>query len=154
MRRLDVFGMVLMIIGVNFIGIAFFIFIGFPRPTEVFPRLYTSFRVFIGVLLIIGALTFIIGSTIRLIVYFQKKRPSTSLGKIDKNNELEIIDDIIDYLKNNTGKAFTIDALLNKVSEENQIQIRQSIIEELLQEFVIRNVIKAQFKDGEKFYFY
>ena len=117
------------------------------------PFLKTLFRTLIAVMLIIGGLIFIIGIIIRIVDRIQEKT-SDSYSIKEKKTENEIIDDIIKYLKNNEGKAFTLNALLNRIYEENQIEFNENIIEELLQVLVSSNEISSQFKDGEIFYLY
>ena len=117
------------------------------------PFLRTLFRTLIAVVLVIGGLIFIIGIIIRIVDRIQEKTSDTYSIK-EQKTENEIIDDIIKYLKNNEGKAFTLNALLNRIYEENQIEFNENIIEELLQVLVSSNEISSQFKDGEIFYLY
>lgn len=117
------------------------------------PFLRTLFRVMIIVALIIGGLILIIGIILRVVDRIQEKT-SYPYSIKEKKTENEVIDDIINYLKNNEGKAFTLNALLNRIYEENQIEINENTIEELLQVLVNSNEIKHQFKDGELFYLY
>jgi len=143
----------LIIIGAAIILPAITIF-GFYYGMDVpVPFLRTLFRVIIIVVLIIGGLILIIGIIIRVVDRIQEKTSYTYSIK-EKKTENEVIDDIINYLKNNEGKAFTLKALLNRIYEENQIEINENTIEELLQVLVSSNEIKHQFKDGELFYLY
>jgi len=117
------------------------------------PFLRILFRTTIAVVLIIGGLIFVIGIIIRILDRIQEKKSYTYPIK-EMKTENEVIDDIIYYLKNNEGKAFTLKALLNRIYEENQIEINENTIEELLQVLVSSNEISSQFKDGEDFYLY
>lgn len=117
------------------------------------PFLRTLFRVIIIAFLAIGGLIFIIGLILRIVDRIQEKTSSPYPIK-ETMTENEIIEDIIYYLKNNEGKAFTLNALLNRIYEEILIEINEKIIEELLQVLVSSNEIRAQFKDGEIFYSY
>jgi len=117
------------------------------------PFLRILFRTTIAVVLIIGGLIFVIGIIIRILDRIQEKKSYTYPIK-EMKTENEVIDDIIYYLKNNEGKAFTLKALLNRIYEENQIEINKNTVEELLQVLVNNNEIKLQFKDGETFYLY
>lgn len=117
------------------------------------PFLRTLFRIIIIVFLTIGGLIFIIGIILRIVDRIQEKTSSTYSIK-ERKTENEVIDDIINYLKDKEGKAFTLNALMNRIYEENLIEINEKIIEELLQVLVSSNEIRAQFKDGEIFYSY
>ncbi len=117
------------------------------------PFLRALFRTLIAVMLVIGCIIFIIGIIIRIVDRLQEKTSNTYTIK-EKKTETEVIDDIINFLKNNKGKAFTLNALLNRIYEENLIEINENIIEDLLQVLVSNNEIRSQFKDGEIFYSY
>jgi hypothetical protein len=117
------------------------------------PFLRTLFRTLIAVMLVIGGLIFIIGLLIRIVDRIQEKT-SSPYPIEEKKTVNEILDDIIEYLKNNEGKAFTLNALLNRIYEENQIKFNKNAIEDLLQVLVSSNEISSQFKDGELFYLY
>jgi len=117
------------------------------------PFLRTLFRTLIVIMLVIGGIIFIIGILIRIVDRLQEKTPYTYSIK-EKKTENEVIDDIINFLKNNEGKAFTLNALLNRIYEENQIEFNENTVEELLQLLVSNNEISSQFKDGERFYLY
>jgi len=143
----------LIIIGVAIILPAITIF-GFYYGMYVpVPFLRTLFRTLIVIMLVIGGIIFIIGILIRIVDRLQEKTPYTYSIK-EKKTENEVIDDIINFLKNNEGKAFTLNALLNRIYEENQIEFNENTVEELLQLLVSNNEISSQFKDGERFYLY
>jgi len=143
----------LIIIGVAIILPAITIF-GFYYGMYVpVPFLRTLFRTLIVVMLIIGSIIFIIGILIRIVDRLQEKKSSTYSIK-ERKTENEVIDDIINFLKNNEGKAFTLNALLNRIYEEDRFEFNEKIIEELLQVLVSSNEISSQFKDGEIFYLY
>ncbi len=153
MRPLDLFGMILTIIGANIILTTGSIFLTIPRP--VYPPSFKFFRIAVTVSLIIGALIIIIGIILRVIDSMTKERElmSNSFRK-NKKTEVEIVNEIIIFLKINKGKAFTINALLNRIYKGDLTEIKHDIIEKLLQERVIKNVISSQLKDAELFYFY
>ncbi|MFX0017251.1 MAG: hypothetical protein ACFFAK_13915 [Promethearchaeota archaeon] len=117
------------------------------------PYLKTLFRTLIAVMLLIGCIIFIIGIIIRIVDRFQEKTSYTYSIK-EKKPENEVIDDIINFLKNNEGKAFTLNALLNRIYEENQIEFNENIVKDLLELLVNNNEISSQFKNGELFYLY
>ena len=145
--------MILIIIGAAIILPAITIF-GFYYGMYVpVPFLRTLFRTLIVIMLVIGGIIFIIGILIRIVDRLQEKTPYTYSIK-EKKTENEVIDDIINFLKNNEGKAFTLNALLNRIYEENQIEFNENTVEELLQLLVSNNEISSQFKDGERFYLY
>ena len=152
MRPLDLLGMILTIIGANIILTTGTILITIPRP--VYPPL-KFFRVAVIVSLTIGALIIIIGIIIRIIDSIIKERESMSYsGQKYKKTEVEVVNEIIIFLKINKGKAFTINTLLNRIYKGDLTEIKHDIIEKLLQERVIKNVIRSQLKDAELFYFY
>lgn len=140
--------MILTIIGINFIIIGFFLLISLPAPVYPFTSTLKPIRIFAGIMLLIGALLFIIGVIIRIVAHFTK-------GKVS-NRELlrEVIDNIINYLKQNEGKAYTINALLKRVYIESQFEIDEGILEAFMHDLVIRNVIKSQLKNGEEYFMY
>ncbi|MFX0037758.1 MAG: hypothetical protein ACFFCY_00395 [Promethearchaeota archaeon] len=153
MRRLDLIGMILTIIGGSIILpaiITFAFFFGINLPVPFLRALYRA--IIIGAITI-GALIFIIGIIIRIVDRVQEKKESIYLIEHEKT-ENEIVDDFIDYLKKNEGKAFSINALLNRIYQENQIEINRNKIEELLQILVKKNELKYVLKDGENFYLY
>jgi hypothetical protein len=153
MRRLDLIGMILTIIGGSIILtaiIAFAFFYGINVPV---PFLRILFRAVILGAIIIGSIIFIIGIIIRRVDRVQEKKESIYSIEQEKT-ENEIVDDFIDYLKKNEGKAFTVNALLNRIYQEKQIEINRNNIEELLQILVNKNEIKYIFKEGENFYLY
>jgi len=153
MRQLDLIGMILIIIGGSIILpaiIAFAFFYGINVPI---PFLRTLYRTIIFGAIIFGALIFIIGIIIRLVDHVQEKK-EYSYSIEQEKTEKEIVEDFIDYLKKNEGKAFTVNALLKRIYQENQIKINRNNIEELLQILVNKNEIKYVFKDGENFYLY
>ncbi len=117
------------------------------------PFLRALFRTLIAVMLVIGGLIFIIGILIRIVDRLQEKTSDTYSTR-EKKTEIEIVDDIINYLKNNEGKAFTLNALLKRIYEGNQIKYNVNTVEKLLQLLVSNNEISSQFKDGEVFYLY
>ena len=117
------------------------------------PFLRTLFRTLIAVMLVCGGLIFLIGIIIRIVDRLQENKSSSYPIK-EKKTENEVIDDIIDFLKNNKGKAFTFNALLNRIYEENQIEFNKNIVKDLLQLLVNNNEISSQFKDGVVFYLY
>ena len=145
--------MILIIIGAAIILPAITIF-GFYYGMYVpVPFLRTLFRTLIAVVLVIGGIIFIIGIIIRIVDRIQEKTSYTYSTK-ERKPEIEIIDDIINYLKDNEGRAFTLNALLKRIYEENQIEFNENNVEELLQLLVSNNEISSQFKDGEIFYLY
>lgn len=147
MRPLDLFGMILTIIGVNIILVGLFLIITIP-PVSYPYTIFQPLRVVAGVIVIIGALAFVIGIIIRIVSYITK-------DKVSKRDLLiEFIDEIVNYLKKNKGKAFTMNALMNRINIENQIEIDQAVIRAYLHDFIIRNEIKSQLKDGEEFFVY
>lgn len=153
MRPLDLLGMILTIIGANIILTTGAILITIPRP--VYPPSFKFFRVAVIVALIIGVLICIIGIILRVMDSITKERELMSYSaQKNKKTEVEVVDDIIIFLKINKGKAFTINALLNRIYKGNLTEIKHDIIEKLLQEMVIKNVISSQLKDAELFYFY
>ena len=152
MRPLDLFGMILTIIGANIILTTGSIFLTIPRP--VYPPSFKFFRVAIIVSLVIGVLIIIIGIIIRVIDSRIKERELMSYSAQKKKTEVEIVNEIIIFLKINKGKAFTLNALLNRIYKGDLTEIKHDIIEKLLQERVIKNVISSQLKDAELFYFY
>jgi len=147
MRPLDLFGMILTIIGINIILVGLFLIITIP-PVSYPYTIFQPLRVVAGVIVIIGALAFVLGIIIRIVSYITK-------DKVSKRDLLiEFIDDIVNYLKANKGKAFTMNALMNRINKENQIEIDQAVIRAYLHDFIIRNEIKSQLKDGEEFFVY
>ncbi|MFW9781470.1 MAG: hypothetical protein ACFFFB_04210 [Candidatus Heimdallarchaeota archaeon] len=148
MRPLDLFGMIATIIGINFIIAAILFMITIPPPVYPYTSILKPIRIFIAIIFIIGALAFIVGIISRTIDYITKDKVS--------NRELlvEIVDKIVNYLKNNKGKAFTVNALLKRIHKENQIEINQDILELFMRDLVMRNVITSQFKDGQEFFIY
>lgn len=153
MRPLDLAGMVLTIIGANIILTAGSIFLTIPRPT--YPPSFKFFRVAMIAALIIGVLICIIGIVLRIIDSSLKERGIIPFSaKKNKKSEVEVVNEIIIFLKNNKRKAFTLNALLNRIYGENLTGINLDTIEQLLQERVIKNVISSQLKDTELFFFY
>ena len=154
MRPLDLLGMILTIIGANIILTTSLILITIPRPN--FPPSFKFFRVAVIVGLIIGALIIIIGIILRVIDSTTKERELISKTfRKNKKTEVEVVNEIIIFLKTNKGKAFTMNALLKRIYKGNLTEIKHDIIEKLLQqERVIKNVISSQLKDAELFYFY
>lgn len=153
MRRLDLIGMILTIIGGSIILpaiVAFAFFYGINVP---FPFLRTLYRAIILGAVIIGALIFLIGIILRIVDHFQEKK-EFDYSIEQKKTESEIVNNFIDYLKKNEGNAFTVNALLNRIYEDNQIDVNRNNIEDLLQIFVKKNEIKYLLKDGENFYLY
>ena len=147
MRPLDLFGMIITIIGVNIIIVGLFLIISIP-PVSYPYTIFQPLRVVAGVIVIIGVLAFVIGIIIRIVSYITK-------DKVSKRDLLiEFIDDVVNYLKTNKGKAFTMNALMNRINKENQIEIDQAVIRAYLHDFIIRNEIKSQLKDGEEFFVY
>ncbi|MFX1493087.1 MAG: hypothetical protein ACFFBZ_02265 [Promethearchaeota archaeon] len=153
MRQLDKIGLVLTIIGAAIILPAITVFIFYYGMYVPVPFLRILFRVIIIVFLAIGSLIFIIGIILRIVDRIQGKTSSRYSIK-ERKTEDEVIEDIINYLKNNEGKAFTLKALMNRIYEENLIEINENVIEDLLQVLVNSNEIRSQFKDGEIFYSY
>lgn len=78
----------------------------------------TLYRAIIFGAIIIGALIFIIGIIIRLVDHVQEKK-EYSYSIEQEKTEKEIVEDFIDYLKKNEGKAFTVNALLKRIYQEN-----------------------------------
>ncbi len=153
MRPLDLLGMILTIIGANIILTAGSIFLTIPRP--VYPPSFKFFRVALIAALIIGVLICIIGIILRVMDSIAKEKELMFFSaQNNKKTEVGIVNEIIIFLKNNKGKAFTINALLNRIYGGNLTEIKHDIIEKLLQERVIKNVISSQLKDAELFYFY
>ncbi|MFX0025388.1 MAG: hypothetical protein ACFE8M_03175 [Candidatus Hermodarchaeota archaeon] len=145
--------MVLTIIGAAIILPAITVFIFYYGIYVPVPFLRTLFRVIILFFLAIGGLIFIIGIILRIVDRIQEKTSSRYSIK-ERKTENEVIEDIIKYLKNNEGKAFTLNALMNRIYDENLIEINENIIEELLQVLISSNEIRSQLKDGEIFYSY
>lgn len=153
MRPLDLAGMVLTIIGANIILTAGSIFLTIPRP--VYPPSFKFFRVALIAALIIGVLICIIGIILRVMDSIAKEKELLPFSaQNNKKTEVGIVNEIIIFLKNNKGKAFTINALLKRIYGENLTEIKLDIIEKLLQERIIKKVISSQLKDAELFYFY
>ncbi|MFW9946139.1 MAG: hypothetical protein ACFFDX_04850 [Candidatus Odinarchaeota archaeon] len=150
---MDKIGLVLTIIGAAIILPAITVFVFYYGMSVPVPFLRTLFRVIIIVFLVIGSLIFIIGIILRIVDRIQGKTSSRYSIK-ERKTENEVIEDIINYLKNNEGKAFTLKALMNRIYEENLIEINKNIIEDLLQVLINSNKIRSQFKDGEIFYSY
>ena len=153
MRPLDLAGMVLTIIGANIILTAGSIFLTIPRPT--YPPSFKFFRVALIAALIIGVLICIIGIILRVMDSIAKEKDLMFFSaQNNKKTEVEVVNEMIIFLKNNKGKAFTINALLNRIYGRILTELKYDIIEKLLQERVIKNVISSQSKDAEFFYFY
>ncbi len=153
MRRLDLIGMILTIVGGSIILpaiITFAFFYGIYVPV---PFLRTLYRAIILGAIIIGALIILIGIILRIVDRFQEKKEIVYSIEREKI-ENEVVDEFIIFLKNNEGKAFTVNALLNRIYEDNQFEVNKHNIEELLQLSVKRNEIKYILKDGENFYLY
>ena len=153
MRPLDLLGMILTIIGANIILTTGAILITIPRP--VYPPSFKFFRVAMIVAIIIGVLICIIGIILRIIDSSLKERGIMPFSaQKNKKTEVEVVNEMIIFLKNNKGKAFTINALFNRIYGRNLAELKYDIIEKLLHERVIKNVISSQSKDAELFYFY
>ncbi|MFX0001974.1 MAG: hypothetical protein ACFE9C_13185 [Candidatus Hodarchaeota archaeon] len=90
---------------------------------------------------------------LRIIDRFREKKEFDYSIEQEKT-ESEIVNNLIDNLKKNEGKAFTVNALLNRIYEDNQIDVNRNNIEDLLQIFVKKNEIKYLLKEGENFYLY
>ncbi|MFX0032508.1 MAG: hypothetical protein ACFE8E_11745 [Candidatus Hodarchaeota archaeon] len=147
MRPLDLLGMILTIIGVNIIIVGLFLIITIP-PVSYPYTIFQPLRVAAGIIIMIGASIFVIGIIIRIVSYITKDKVSK------RDLLLELINDIVNYLKMNKGKAFTMKALLNRINIDDQIEIDQAVIRAYLHDFIIRNEIKSQLKDGEEFLIY
>lgn len=152
MRPLDLAGMVLTIIGANIILTAGSIFLTVPRPT--YPPSFKFFRVAMIAALVIGVVICIIGIILRIIDSNLKNKGIMPFSAQKRKTEVGIVNEIIVFLKNNKGKAFTISALLNRIYGGNLTGINLDTIEQLLQERVNKNVIKSQLKEAELFFFY
>lgn len=155
MRPLDLAGMILTIIGANIIITTGLIFITiYPQPGNL-PRLAKVFRIGVLVALIIGVLVCIIGIILRIMDSIAKEKELLSYStQKNKKTEVEIVNEMIIFLKNNKGKAFTMTALLNRINVGNLTELKLDVIEKLLHERILKNVIRSQLKDGELFYLY
>ena len=153
MRRLDLIGMILTIIGASIFLQAIIIFAFFYGIYVPFPFLRMLYRVTILGAIIIGVLIFFIGIILRKTDHLKEnKEYSYSIER--EKIENEVADEFINFLKNNEGKAYTVNALLNRIYEDNQIEVNKHNVEELLQVFVKKNEIKKALKNDENFYFY
>jgi hypothetical protein len=152
MRHLDLAGMVLTIIGANIIITAGSIFLTVPRPS--YPPSFKFFRVAMIAALIIGVVICVIGIILRIIDSNLKAKGITPFSAQKKKTEIGIVNEIIVFLKNNKGNAFTLNTLINRIYGGNLTGINYDTIEQLLQKKVIENIISSQLKDAEIFFFY
>jgi hypothetical protein len=143
MRRLDLIGMILMIIAINiFLGTGY---LAISTPPYIFNE-FKMAKVVIIVLFIVGVLTFIIGTIIRIYDSFTKNKGI--------EREYELTNNFINYLKANKGRAFTMNALFNKIDNGSQFRGERKNVEELFEKLRVINEIKVELKDKQKFYMY
>ena len=143
MRLLDLIGMILMIVGVNILLVAGSLSI--ITPIYIFKTFKFSID-FLIILFTIGALTFIIGLIIRAY-------DSITKDKIIAK-QLDLVDNLISYLKSNKGKAFTLNALFQRIDKGSYIRTERKDVEKLFYKLLVVNKIRVELKDKKKFFMY
>jgi len=143
MRTLDLIGMILMIIGVNVLLAAGFLFIN----TPIYVLEFSNFIKFgLIALSISGVSIFIAGIIIRIY-------DSITKDKVNAKT-LVLVDSLIDYLKINKGKAFTFNALFQRVDKVSQLRTKRKDVEKLFYRMLGVNEIRIEIKDRQKFFMY
>ncbi|MFX1288746.1 MAG: hypothetical protein ACFFFY_09345 [Promethearchaeota archaeon] len=90
---------------------------------------------------------------IRTPKYPKSFRSLESVNEIETSEaELEIIDKLYKFLKENVGKAFTISALINRRLEMEIKEISQIELEQALKKLMTSNKITFEQKDGINYY--
>ena len=143
MRTLDLIGMILMIIGVNILLAAGLLFIN----TPIYLLEFSNFIKFGLIALSISGVTiFIVGIIIRIY-------DSITKDKVNAKT-LVLVDNLIDYLKINKGKAFTLNALFQRVDKVSQLRTKRKDVEKLFYKMLGVNEIRVELKNRQKFFMY
>jgi membrane-bound ClpP family serine protease len=103
------------------------------------------------IFLILGVIIIIAGG---LGSHFQAKRKLRKKYTPQFIVYTELEEKIYKYLKNNENKAFTTNAIMNKLFSDSLAEVSKELVEQSLENLVKKGIIQLTQKDAEIFYLY